>query len=842
MPVSTAMKTHLALYCTTLCTLWKVTAKDGLVVRVCAHSRDVTYNSESYTAVPLQPTQLSTKIGPSADNTEITAVLASGAFTEADFLAGRWDGARVEMNVINYLDPSMGYARKMAGYFGEVTCKAGVFTAEIRSLSEVLSQEVGDLTSPKCRVRKLGDTQCTISLTSFTHGVTVSAVTNNRQFTISGSWSNAYFEYGVITFTSGQNAGYSMEVRRNTGGALELALPFTRAVTIGDAATIIAGCNRSRNTCKTKFNNVVNFRGEPDLPGYEKAIRIPTDESRTTYDLSRGSGGGTAFPSPKTLTATVTSTTSIRLDWMGNSTTNTGVEVWRNGVLLATLAATIITFSDTGLSQNTEYRYEVRNVYGSDFSPFSNVATATTTVTAAAPSNLTAAAAPTQVALNWVRNATNNTDVELFRNGTLYQTLAASAITYTDTGVSSSQTYRYEVRNKFAGPVYSDFSNAAYAFIPLSSYPAPSSLGASNVTNESAALSWTRNTTANISVVLEKDGEFLVELPAATTGITVGSLAANTSYLFRVKNVYPGAVSSAYSNEIAVTTAAAAATLPAPSGLQATSITPTSVALAWTRNTGTNTGAELYRNGLLLASLGASVTSYTDTAVAANTTYSYFVRNISTSAPFASDPSNVVTISTVTNFQPPITTAVDYISGADPYVRVKATVNGDTINVFSVQMIRNGVPVMRIGNIISSWATGERDYWIEPNTQYQYGTRYVFNSGASYSDVSNLISVTTGNFTARPKPSGLSANVISATRIDLNWTRGGVSNGGVTVRRYGPNPPGNEEFGAALAASATSYSDTTNLQPHSTYVYMIFETYATSPNNSPAVFVVATTP
>lgn len=51
------------------------------------------------------------------------------------------------------------------------------------------------------------------------------------------------------------------------------AMPF--AIEVGDRYEIEAGCNKIFETCQTKFDNVYNFRGEPWLPGFDKAMLYP---------------------------------------------------------------------------------------------------------------------------------------------------------------------------------------------------------------------------------------------------------------------------------------------------------------------------------------------------------------------------------------------------------------------------------------------------------------------------------------------------------------------------------------------------------------------------------------
>lgn len=85
---------------------------------------------------------------------------------------------------------------------------------------------------------------------------------------------SGYFDFGILRMDSGLNAGLSMEIRSYVPGQFTLELPFPSVVNIGDAYTAKAGCDTSFATCKNRFNNVVHFRGEPDLPGLDKIVQI----------------------------------------------------------------------------------------------------------------------------------------------------------------------------------------------------------------------------------------------------------------------------------------------------------------------------------------------------------------------------------------------------------------------------------------------------------------------------------------------------------------------------------------------------------------------------------------
>jgi uncharacterized phage protein (TIGR02218 family) len=62
-----------------------------------------------------------------------------------------------------------------------------------------------------------------------------------------------------------------MEVKQvGTGGAFSLFLPMGDSIAIGDTGTAVAGCDKSFATCRDVFNNVVNFRGFPSIPGNDR--------------------------------------------------------------------------------------------------------------------------------------------------------------------------------------------------------------------------------------------------------------------------------------------------------------------------------------------------------------------------------------------------------------------------------------------------------------------------------------------------------------------------------------------------------------------------------------------
>lgn len=116
------------------------------------------------------------------------------------------------------------------------------------------------------------------AITALTHEGTVTSVTDQRSFADSALAPAAgFFEQGVVTWLTGANAGLAKEVKTHgASGAIVLVEPMPYIIAVSDTFTISAGCLKSDITdCKTRFNNLKNFRGEPHRPTFDTVIRGP---------------------------------------------------------------------------------------------------------------------------------------------------------------------------------------------------------------------------------------------------------------------------------------------------------------------------------------------------------------------------------------------------------------------------------------------------------------------------------------------------------------------------------------------------------------------------------------
>ena len=164
---------------------------------------------------------------------------------------------------------------------------------------------------------------------------------------------------------------------------------------------------------------------------------------------------------------------------------------------------------------------------------------------------------------------------------------------------------------------------------------APTNLTATTFSSSQINLSWTDNANNENGFKVEQstDGIAFTQiamLASNTVSYSVTGLAASTTYQYRVVS-FNDAGNSSFSNTATATTLTA---LPAaPSALTATAVSSTRINLAWTDNSGNESGFKIERcknpnctNFAQIAQVGANVTTFADTTVTKNTAYNYRVR------------------------------------------------------------------------------------------------------------------------------------------------------------------------------------------------------------------------
>jgi uncharacterized phage protein (TIGR02218 family) len=269
---------------TRLCRCWLVKRRDGAELGFTDHDADVSFDGALFRASSgMDATALASATGLSVDNAQAAGALSSASVSEEDVRAGKYDDAEIRHWLVDWERPDL-RVLLFKGRFGEIRRSDGAFEVELRGLAEALNTPVGRRVLRSCD-RALGDAKCRFdtSLPGFSgEGIVESGTASG--FVASGldEFAEGWFAHGALTWLSGGNAGEIGAVkvdRTGSAGVRTLGLwqNAGRPVAAGDRFKVVAGCDRRAETCRGKFDNFLNFRGFPHLPGDDWVTAYPKD-------------------------------------------------------------------------------------------------------------------------------------------------------------------------------------------------------------------------------------------------------------------------------------------------------------------------------------------------------------------------------------------------------------------------------------------------------------------------------------------------------------------------------------------------------------------------------------
>lgn len=232
---------------------------------------DYSYGGNSYLGDPgfvMGRVRLTDGSDPGTLEVEVP-VSDDGPVTPDDVTRGLYAGAAVVLRSVDWhnghVSPPIGYKWTVGRTVITDDGKAAFdIRADTRILRELILKKIGATCTADW-----GSARCGVNAALYTDAVTVASVTSLYEFTITGSSrANGFYDNGAIKFTSGDNINRPYTVRKWTlaTGKVLLWEPLQAALTVGDAASIHAGCDKTRATCHSKFNNVARFQGFADLP------------------------------------------------------------------------------------------------------------------------------------------------------------------------------------------------------------------------------------------------------------------------------------------------------------------------------------------------------------------------------------------------------------------------------------------------------------------------------------------------------------------------------------------------------------------------------------------------
>jgi len=397
---------------------------------------------------------------------------------------------------------------------------------------------------------------------------------------------------------------------------------FARIATLAANAVTYTSSGLAANTAYSYRVTAFNGTGESTGPTVN-ATTLPTLPA-----------------TPTSLTATVLTPTSIRLNWTDAASTESGYYVYRallGGAFsrIATLSSNITTYTSSPVVAGTAYSYRVSSFNAAGESAPATVNATTPPGAPATPTGLTATVlTPTSIRLNWTDAASTESGYYIYRallGGafTRIATLSANVTTYTSSPLTPQTAYSYRVSS------FNASGESAPATVNATTPPlapaAPTGLTAAALDATSISLAWSDPSANESGFYIYRalaGGSFIriATLSSNTTAYVSSGLTAGTAYSYRV-SAFNVTGESAFAEADAATLSDVPA---APAELAATVENSTSIWLTWSDLSANETGFKIYRalsGGSFseIATVGPGAINYFCTGLSPETAYSFQV-------------------------------------------------------------------------------------------------------------------------------------------------------------------------------------------------------------------------
>ena len=342
------------------------------------------------------------------------------------------------------------------------------------------------------------------------------------------------------------------------------------------------------------------------------------------------------------------------------------------------------------------------------------------------------------------------------------------SLSYEDSNIIPEKLYSYVLTaaNSSGESAKTSVLNVTIPEIPLDIPEAPTGVTADGVSESVILIKWIEVALAEGYVIYSSNTESETYLILDTVEVGYGAndeyshggLSPETTKYYKVSS-YNSVGESSMSNFVTATTDVAALQAPnAPLGVNAESLSSSSITVTWASVTGAS-GYVIFRNSSRIDTVTG--TSFVDNGLTSNTSYSYEVSAYNSVG--ESDLSSAVSATTLIELSVPTGLTATAISSSSIDVSWEAVSGAEGYELFR-SLSETGSYV----KIATQSATTYSNGGLSESTTYYYKVLAYLSTAKS--DTSTTVSATTdAGATAPDAPTGLTATSSSTSSIAVNW-------------------------------------------------------------------------
>jgi uncharacterized phage protein (TIGR02218 family) len=296
--VPSALQTHLNGEVTSLATIWRITRRDGAIVRLTDHDADIIVPGDGtyFADTGFSRTAIEAQEGLRVDVIEVEGFISANGIDAEGIRRGQYNNARITIMAINWQAPADGVIVLRSGRLGDVIMgQSGRFQAELRSLTDLLNQRSGEVYSPTCRA-DVGDSRCKVPIEPNVllrnqpvfvgqfFRVTVAAGTTSE------AYGNLIYEVVVSGITSATQPTYNTTPPNTTVDGTATLKATTAWTRHGSVSSVVSGTIFSVAVTEPRANNgwfnngVLTFESGPNT-GLSREIKSWLSSGALTLHL-----------------------------------------------------------------------------------------------------------------------------------------------------------------------------------------------------------------------------------------------------------------------------------------------------------------------------------------------------------------------------------------------------------------------------------------------------------------------------------------------------------------------------------------------------------------------------
>ena len=193
---------------------------------------------------------------------DISFTIDSEFLSTSDVMEGKLYAAQIKVQLVDYV-LNKSYFCKSYDVMEVIHDSSDKFFISMKPKSNKINNFLNQHFSPICRA-EFCDERCKLNKKDFSvEGQIIKLIDTNTFKWLAKIKEHSYYIGGKFLLTNGVHCGQEFTILESMGQNLKINLPLQVKLKVGDQFIITAGCDKHLDTCRDKFSNVINFRGEP---------------------------------------------------------------------------------------------------------------------------------------------------------------------------------------------------------------------------------------------------------------------------------------------------------------------------------------------------------------------------------------------------------------------------------------------------------------------------------------------------------------------------------------------------------------------------------------------------